>query len=115
MKPFEQPHISLSRFAPETAEFAMSASDEVFATVRQLGRTVLDTALSGITSLRQLIAEVLKALGAVSGLVTIMVRNRTQGTTTRRVIRIASARQAECAAGLPSARIPAGVQLRLPL
>ena len=70
------------------AGFALNATDEVFATAMQFGRTVLDTTFSGIVSLRQLVAEVVKALGSVTGLVTIMVRNRTQGTVTRRVIRL---------------------------
>lgn len=89
--------------------FAISATDEVFATALQFGRTVLDATFSGIGSLQQLIAEVVKVLGAVTGLVTIMVRNRTQGTVTRKVVRLGARPRsvAETPAG--------GMQLSLPL
>lgn len=39
------------------AGFALNATDEVFATAMQFGRTVLDTTFSGIVSLRQLVAR----------------------------------------------------------
>ena len=86
--------MNISHGNPEASQalslrgFAVNATDEVFATALQFGRTVLDTAFSGVASIHQLIAEVVKALGAVTGLVTIMLRNRTQGTVTRRVVRL---------------------------
>lgn len=88
--------------------FAMSATDEVFATALQFGRTVLDVTYSGIASLQQLIAEVVKALGTISGLVTILVRNRTQGTVTRKVVRLGARHRR------PSQPATSGVQLSLP-
>lgn len=89
--------------------FAISATDEVFATALQFGRTVLDATFSGIGSLQQLIAEVVKVLGTVTGLVTIMVRNRTQGTVTRKVVRLGARHRS-------AAETPVdGMQLSLPL
>ncbi len=67
------------------AGFALNATDEVFATAMQFGRTVLDTTFSGIVSLRQLVAEVVKALGSVTGLVTIMVRKIGRASCRERV------------------------------
>ena len=88
--------------------FAMSATDEVFATALQFGRTVLDVTFSGIASLQQLVAEVVKALGAITGLVTILVRNRTQGTVTRKVVRLGVPHRQ------PASERVQGVQLSLP-
>lgn len=85
--------------------FAMLPGDEIFATAVQFGQTVFNAAFSGVASLGQLILKIQQALGAVSGLVTIMLRNRTQGTSTRRVIRMG-------ATPVRSA-VPQGTQLQL--
>ncbi len=84
--------------------FVMMPGDEIFATAVQFGRTVYDAAFSGVGNLRQIISQIIDALGTVSGLVTIMLRNRTQGTTARRVVRVGGSRRPP---------VPQGTQLTL--
>lgn len=52
------------------------ASDKIFATISQRGRIISNINLSGVTSIRDIIS---RFLGKVTGLVTIKLRNYTQG------------------------------------
>ena len=52
------------------------ASDKIFATISQRGRIISNINLSGVTSIRDIIS---KFLDQVTGLVTIKLRNYTQG------------------------------------
>lgn len=62
----------------------ISCTDIIYATVRRRGMTVASLCLSGIHSLKELICRVREALGGAGGLVTLLLRNGSQGWTDRR-------------------------------
>lgn len=74
-------------------EFAVNCGDEVFTTAVQMGRTVYNTVFTGIRSVNELLMALTHELGSLTGLVTINLRNRTQGTVTKRVLRLGGVRR----------------------
>ena len=62
----------------------ISCTDIIYATVRRGGMTIASLCLSGINSLQELLSRVRTALGCSGGLVTLLLRNGSQGWTDRR-------------------------------
>lgn len=58
---------------------AINSSDTLFVTVTRLGRTVLSTSISGADSLGDVTRSILPQLPAAAGLVSISLRNGSQG------------------------------------
>ncbi len=57
----------------------ISSSDNLFATASMMGEQIFNFAGSGVASLGELIAKVRNAPGARPGMVTLTVRNSSQG------------------------------------
>lgn len=66
----------------------MCPSDKLFVSVVQYGRTVLDLVLAGIGSMAELMRVVKCSLGPECGLVTVNVRNGSQGWSLKRCVRL---------------------------
>lgn len=66
-------------------------SDTIFATVRQRGITLADVRLSGITSLRDIINYLRRTIGALAGLISIDLRNGSQGWQQRHTVMLSPA------------------------
>ena len=64
-------------------EMPVGTRDEVFVSVVQYGRIVLEISFSGVGSVAELLC-----LGSIGGLVTVNLRNRTCGMTAKRVMRL---------------------------
>ena len=62
----------------------ISCTDVIFARVTRCGQTLASLSLSGITSLQQLYMRIRTQLGTRLGLITIQLRNTTQGWSDRR-------------------------------
>lgn len=62
----------------------ISCTDVIFARVSLCGRMVASLCLSGISSLSELYQHIRRELGASVGLVTVQLRNGSQGWTDRR-------------------------------
>lgn len=74
-------------------DFTVNAGDEIFATAMQLGRTIYNAAFTGIRSVNDLLMALTRELAGFSGIITVNLRNRTQGTTSKRVLRVAGPRR----------------------
>lgn len=57
----------------------ISINDIIFATAKIQGRVMASLRLSGIMSMADIIREIKKEIGSASGLLTISLRNMTQG------------------------------------
>lgn len=96
---------SLSALPCVTPAFSVNTGDEIFATIEQFGRVIVSGAFSGFESVKHLINSIIAASDLNTGLITISLRNRTAGTTARRVVRLG---------GRPRHETPAdGTQLTL--
>lgn len=81
----------------------ISTTDRIFATVTSYGRTVLKSTYSGMASLEDVVCAVNRAIGGTAaGMLTLMIRNGSQGWAMKRALRLAAPR-----------RIADGVQLTL--
>lgn len=74
-------------------DFTVNTGDEIFATAIQLGRTIYNAAFTGIRSVNDLLRALARELAGFSGIITVSLRNRTQGTTSKRVLRVAGPRR----------------------
>lgn len=68
--------------------FSVKNSDTVFVNVMAIGRQVMTVTLSGNASLEELMDEVKSRLAGLDGLLTVNLRNSSQGTATKRVLRL---------------------------
>lgn len=68
----------------------INSSDILFASIVRQGSTLLSLRLSGITSLAQLLSQIRRHLTDTAGLVTLKVRNGSQGWTHRQPLILAS-------------------------
>lgn len=66
----------------------ISCTDIIFARVSQCGRMVASLCLSGITSIQELYQRISERLGGHVGLITVQLRNGSQGWTDRRHVLI---------------------------
>ncbi len=62
----------------------ISCTDVIYATVVKRGTMIASLCLSGIDSLKELLSRIRRALGSDCGLVTLTLRNGSQGWTDRR-------------------------------
>ena len=69
----------------------LHSGDEIFVSAVRLGRVILDRCFSGFTDMQALLREVRACIGATPGLITLNLRNRTGGWTTKRVVRVSRA------------------------
>ena len=93
-------------------DFTISATDRLFVSVIQFGTTVKEFAFSGIASMAELMSTVISRLSTLEGVITLNLRNGSQGQRTKKVIRLGGNGRA-----LPSIksveRMPEATQLRL--
>ena len=68
--------------------FSVTNSDVIFVNVMAVGRQVMAVTLSGSTSVEELMAEVMGRLSGMEGLLTVNLRNGSQGTAAKRVLRL---------------------------
>ncbi|MCM1348331.1 MAG: hypothetical protein NC338_02880 [Firmicutes bacterium] len=68
----------------------ISLTDIIFATVRFRGRDVLRLKLEGVSSYSEIVARVLKFVKGIRGIMTIDLRNSSQGWTSRRQLMVAA-------------------------
>lgn len=59
-------------------------TDTIFATVTARGTTFVSLRLSGITSMNEVVSSLREAIGTTAGLMTMTVRNGSQGWVDRR-------------------------------
>lgn len=65
----------------------ISLNDIIFATATFRGSEIVSLSLSGLTSLSELLAELRRRIGTtVKGLVTVSLRNRSQGWSQTRAL-----------------------------
>lgn len=69
----------------------ISISDKIFATVKLYGRTIFNVAMDGMSSMEDVVRYVSSSIhGMASGMVTVVVRNGSQGWSERRSLRLSS-------------------------
>lgn len=68
--------------------FSVTNSDIVFVNVMAVGRQVMTVTLSGNASVEQLMEDVKRRLAGMDGLLTVNLRNSSQGTAAKRVVRL---------------------------
>jgi len=68
--------------------FSVTNTDIVFVNVMAIGRQVMTATLSGSTSVEELMEDVKGRLAGFDGLLTVNLRNSSQGTITKRVLRL---------------------------
>ena len=90
MNPLQHYISALSCGAGEAG--TISATDRMFVTVSRCGRTVCERMISGIGSMEELLSSVRSMLGDIPGLLSLRIRNASQGWSTRRTIRVARQR-----------------------
>lgn len=66
------------------------SSDIIYATVLQRGRTLISVKLSGMTTLNEIINHLKNLIKDIIGLVTLQLRNSTQGWNQNKNIMICS-------------------------
>ncbi len=64
----------------------ITSSDIIFATIKQHGRILHTLQFSGVLSFSELMKQILNALSSVKGLVTLNLRNGSQGWSQQRAI-----------------------------
>lgn len=67
---------------------AVNPTDIIFVTVARLGRPVMQLTVSGSDSFTALMEEIRMSVENLDGLLTIDIRNSSQGTKARRVMRL---------------------------
>lgn len=74
----------------------ISFSDKIFATVNVCGRTIFNAAIDGMSSIEDVMRYVGQSVrGLAQGMVTVVLRNGSQGWIERRMMRVASVRAKE--------------------
>lgn len=68
--------------------FSVTNSDVVFVNVMAFGRQLMTVTLSGNSSVDELMEAVKSLLADLDGLLTVNLRNSSQGTTAKRVLRL---------------------------
>ncbi len=68
--------------------FSVKNSDVVFVNVMAIGRQVMTVTLSGNSSVEELMENVKVRLSGLDGLLTVNLRNSSQGTAAKRVLRL---------------------------
>lgn len=68
--------------------FAVNQTDVIFVNVTAIGRQVFTATLSGIASEDEVMKAVVSRLQGVDGLLTVNLRNSSQGTVAKRVVRL---------------------------
>ncbi|MDE5979520.1 MAG: hypothetical protein K2G84_05745 [Muribaculaceae bacterium] len=68
--------------------FSVTNSDVIFVNVMAVGRQVMTATLSGIASIEELMEDVRNRLADMDGLLTVNLRNSSQGTSAKRVLRL---------------------------
>lgn len=68
--------------------FSVTNTDKIFVNVMSLGRQVLTVTISCNSSIDELMAEIKVRLSELDGLLTINLRNSSQGTFAKRVLRL---------------------------
>ncbi len=66
--------------------FSVGLGDQVLVSAVKGGRVMATIALSGFSELTELLRAATEALKYIGGMVTLRLRNRTQGTTANRVV-----------------------------
>lgn len=86
---FNLPELSpASRCGMEASEeCVVGVSDQIFVNAVQYGRVVLECSFTGCESVEQVLRRVKDALENAHGLVTVNLRNRSQGWTLRKALR----------------------------
>lgn len=70
----------------------VSFSDTIFATVNLCGRVIFNSSINGMNSIEEIMRFISNSVrGAARGLVTVMLRNGSQGWSMRRTIRLNAA------------------------
>lgn len=69
----------------------INSSDVIFATVTQRGATLYDARLSGLSSMTDVMKYLHKALSGAVGMLTLTLRNGTQGWSRRSSFKLAVA------------------------
>lgn len=64
----------------------INPSDIIFATIKQHGRILHTLQFSGVLSFSELMKQILNALSSVKGLITLNLRNGSQGWSQQRAI-----------------------------
>lgn len=67
---------------------SVNQQDIVFVTVARMGKTVMQLTVSGSASFTLLMEDIRSRVENLDGLLTIDIRNRSQGTAARRVMRM---------------------------
>lgn len=70
------------------SSFSVTNSDIVFVNVMAVGRQVMAVTLSGNASVAELMENLRGRLAGMDGLLTVNLRNSSQGTTAKRVFRL---------------------------
>lgn len=84
---------------------SVNLTDLIFATVIKRGDTILNTSIKGVASFEDVIRHISKALrGVAAGMVTVILRNSTQGWALCRALKITPR---------PVSPVPEPVQLTL--
>jgi hypothetical protein len=68
--------------------YQINTTDKVFVRVVQYGRVLLDQLFVGVGSMSELMAELKKLLSTTCGLVTVNVRNSSQGWLQKNCVRL---------------------------
>lgn len=66
----------------------LHSSDRLFVNVVQYGKIILDSFFEGYDSVSGLMAAVRQQLGSVAGLITVNIRNCSQGWSGKRIVRL---------------------------
>ena len=74
------------REEPSAEGFSVCPADSVAVSAVKGGRLVAAVEFSGVADVNELLSAATAALRHLGGLVTLRLRNRTQGTTARRVV-----------------------------
>lgn len=69
----------------------INSTDIIFATVTRHGDTIFDSRLVGFSSMKQLMAYLRRCLSGTLGLLTLNLRNGSQGWSSRTAFRFAMA------------------------
>lgn len=78
----------MNNMVPGADERMICRSDKLFVSVVKCGRTVMERVFVGLESMRELIMEVKGLMGDECGLVTVNVRNGSQGWRCKRCVRM---------------------------
>jgi hypothetical protein len=68
--------------------FIVEQNDVIFVNVSAFGRQITNVTLSGKSSVEELMASLRLQLANLDGLLTLNLRNRSQGTSTKVVLRL---------------------------